>query len=137
MDTTTNNEVNIELEEYGLHPEHNDYQPLSVDRIKKEYSLPDKILHINNNPFYFGVENCTQQQQISMSIEEQFSDLLHRQSNLETDINGINRKLQSISSEIEVLVGIKGDCPRLIIIKMLISPVVVALDSQVRLSDDI
>ena len=25
MDTTTNNEVNIELEEYGLHPEHNDY----------------------------------------------------------------------------------------------------------------
>ena len=81
-----------------------------------------------------------------MSIEEQFSHLLHRQSNLETDINGINRKLQSISSVLEVLVGIKGDCPRLIFIlpkdgnrylKMLISPVDVALDSQVRLSDDI
>ena len=30
MDTTANNEVNIELEEFGLHPEHNDYKPLCI-----------------------------------------------------------------------------------------------------------
>ena len=60
MDTTANNEVNsIELEEYGLHPEHSDYQPLSIERIKEEYSLPGRSLHVNNNPFYFGVENCS------------------------------------------------------------------------------
>ena len=55
---TTSNEVNIELEEYGLHPEHDDYEPLSIERIKVESSLSDRSLHINNNPFYFGVENC-------------------------------------------------------------------------------
>ena len=77
-----------------------------------------------------------------MSIEEQFQIccIVNQIS------KRINRKLQSISSVLEVLVGIKGDCPRLIFIlpkdgnrylKMLISPVDVALDSQVRLSDDI
>jgi len=54
----TSYEVNIELEEYGLHPEHDDYEPLSIERIEMEYSLSDRSLHINNNPFYFGVENC-------------------------------------------------------------------------------
>ena len=37
-------------------------------------------------------------------------------SHLKTDVSGINRKLQSISSVLEVLVGNKRDCPRLIII---------------------
>jgi len=133
MDSTSTNKVNIELEEYGLHPEHNDYDPISVERIKKEYSLPDRSIHVNNNPYYFGVENFTQQQ---ISIDEQFSALLHRLSNLETDVTDINRKLQSITSVLEVLVGNKGDCPRLIIIlpkdgnkylQMLINPVNVAL----------
>ena len=59
MDTTANKEVHIELEEYGLHPEHTDYEPLSIARIKEEYSLPDRSLHVNNNPFYFGMENCS------------------------------------------------------------------------------
>jgi hypothetical protein len=59
MESTANKEVHIELEEYGLHPEHIDYEPLSITRIKKEYSLPDRSLHVNNNPFYFGVENCS------------------------------------------------------------------------------
>ena len=59
MDTTSNNEVNIELEEHALHPEHSDYQPVSMGRIKEEYSSSDKSLHVNNNPFYFGVENCS------------------------------------------------------------------------------
>ena len=59
MDTTASKEVNIELEEFGLHPEHSDYKPISIERIKEEYSLPDKSLHVNNNPFYFGVENCS------------------------------------------------------------------------------
>jgi hypothetical protein len=59
MQSTSNNEVHIELEEYGLHPEHIDYKPLSIARIKAEYSLPDRSLHVNYNPFYFGVENCS------------------------------------------------------------------------------
>ena len=58
MESTANKEVHIELEEYGLHPEHSNYKPLSIARIKEEYSLPDRSLHVNNNPFYFGVENC-------------------------------------------------------------------------------
>jgi len=59
MESTVNKEVHIELEEYGLHPEHSHYKPLSIARIKEEYSLPDRSLHVNNNPFYFGVENCS------------------------------------------------------------------------------
>jgi hypothetical protein len=59
MESTSYNEVHIELKEYGLHPEHSDYEPLSIARIKEEYSLPDRSLHVNNNPFYFGVENCS------------------------------------------------------------------------------
>jgi uncharacterized protein with NRDE domain len=58
IDKTSNNEVNIELEEYGLHPEHDGYEPLSIEKIKEQYSLPDRRLHINNNAFYYGVENC-------------------------------------------------------------------------------
>jgi hypothetical protein len=57
LDTTANKEVHIELEEYGLHPEDIDYEPLSIARIKKEYALPDRSLHVNK--FYFGVENCS------------------------------------------------------------------------------
>ena len=133
MDSTSTDKVNIELEEYGLHPEHNDYDPISVERIKEEYSFPDRSIHVNNNPYYFGVENFTQQQ---ISTDEQFSALLHRLSNLETDVTDINRKLQSITSVLEVLVGNKGDCPRLIVIlpkdgnkyvQMLINPVNSAL----------
>jgi hypothetical protein len=57
-------------------------------------------------------------------------------TNLKTDVSGINRKLQSISSVLEVLVGNKQDCPRLIIVlpkdgnrylQMLKNPVDVAL----------
>ena len=59
MDTTSNNEVNIDLEEYGLHPEHDDYEHQSIARIKEEYNLPNRSLHVNNNPFYFGVENIS------------------------------------------------------------------------------
>ena len=59
MDITSNKEVNIELKEYGLHPEYSDYQPVSIERIKEEYRSSDKSLHVNNNPFYFGVENCS------------------------------------------------------------------------------
>jgi hypothetical protein len=58
-DTTANKEIHIGLEEYGLHPEHIDYEPLSIAKIKEEYGLPDRILHVNNNPYYFGVENCS------------------------------------------------------------------------------
>ena len=59
MESTSNKEVHIELEEYGLHPEHKDYEPVSIVMIKEKYSLPDRSLHVNNNPFYFGVENCS------------------------------------------------------------------------------
>ena len=58
MESTANKEVHIELDEYGLHPEHSDYEPLSITRIEEEYRRPDRSLHVNNNPFYFGVENC-------------------------------------------------------------------------------
>ena len=59
MESTANKEVHIELEEYGLHPENSDYEPLTITRIKEEYSLPHRSLHVSNNPFYFGVENCS------------------------------------------------------------------------------
>ena len=61
MDTTANKEVNIiDIEEYGLHPEHSDYyQPVSMGKITEEYRLSDRSLHVNNNPFYVGVENCS------------------------------------------------------------------------------
>jgi len=55
-EATKNNGIYLELVEYGLHPEYNDFQPKLITDIEKEYCQSDIHLHSNNNALYFGME---------------------------------------------------------------------------------
>jgi hypothetical protein len=109
MESTSNMEVHIELEEYGLHPEHIDYEPLSITRIKEEYSLPDRSLHVNNNPFYFGVENCSTDgngsfqpyyiAEIITAINTNSQQII---DNIDTNVIAIMNKFQELRQDIRV-----------------------------------
>ena len=55
-EATTNNGIYLELVEYGLHPEYNEFQPKLITDIEKEYRQSDIHLHSNNNALYFGME---------------------------------------------------------------------------------
>ena len=107
MDTTVNKEVHIELEEYGLHPEHKDYEPVSIVMIKEKYSLPNRSLHVNYNPFYFGVENCSTDgissfqpyciDEIITAINTNTQQII---DNIYTNVNAIMNKFQELRQDI-------------------------------------
>jgi serine/threonine protein kinase len=91
----------------------NNYATISMNNLATKASVDqaaDKIMEVSNENARQIMENN------NTHSNEQFSALLHRLSNVETDVSGISRKLQSISSVLEALVGNKQDCPRLIIV---------------------